>query len=46
MDQIVLLTQNIEYLFEAKKKTGTVFVNLTVAYDTVWHHGAAETSAG
>ena len=25
--------------FEAKKKAGTVFVDLTAAYDTVWHHG-------
>ena len=39
MDQTALLTQNIEDLFEAKKKTGAVFVNLTAAYDTVWHHG-------
>ena len=39
VDQVVLLTQNIEDLFEAKKKAGAVFVNLTAAYDTVWHHG-------
>ena len=39
IDQVVLLTQNIEDSFEAKKKTGAVFVNLTVAYDTVWHRG-------
>ena len=39
MDQTVLLTQNIEDLFETKKKTGAVFVNLTAAYDTVWHRG-------
>ena len=39
MDQTVLLTQNIEDSFEAKKKAGTVFVNLTTAYDTVWHCG-------
>ena len=39
MDQAVLLTQNIEDSFEAKRKAGAVFVNLTVAYDTVWHRG-------
>ena len=39
VDQVVLLTQNIEDSFEAKKKAGAVFVNLTVAYDTVWHRG-------
>ena len=39
VDQIVLLTQNIENSFEAKKKAGVVFIDLTAAYDTVWHHG-------
>ena len=39
VDQVVLLTQNIEDSFETKKKTGAVFVNLTAAYDTVWHRG-------
>ena len=39
MDQTVLLTQNIEDSFEAKKKAGAVFVNLTAACDTVWHRG-------
>ena len=38
-DQTVFLTQNIENSFEAKKKAGAVFVNLTAAYDTVWHRG-------
>ena len=38
VDRTVLLTQNIEDSFEAKKKTGAVFVNQT-AYDTVWHRG-------
>ena len=37
MDQTVLLTQNIEESFEAKKEAGAVLVNLTAAYDTVWH---------
>ena len=35
IDQVVLLTQNIE----AKKKAGAVFIDLTAAYDTVWHRG-------
>ena len=39
IDQVVLHTQNIEDYFEPKKKTGAVFVNLTAAYDTVWHRG-------
>ena len=39
MDQTVLLTQNIEDSFVAKKKAGAVFVNLTAAYDTVWYRG-------
>ena len=39
LDQVVLLTQNIEDSFEAKKKAGAVFVDLTAAYNTVWHRG-------
>ena len=39
VDQVVLLTQNIEDSFEAKKKAGVVFVNLTAACDTIWHRG-------
>ena len=39
VDQVVLLTQNFEDSFEAKKKAGAVFVDLTAAYDTVWHRG-------
>ena len=39
IDQVVLLTQNIEDSFEAKKKAGAVFIDLTAAYDTVWHRG-------
>ena len=34
-----MLTQNIEDSFEAKKKAGAVLVNLTAAYDSVWHCG-------
>ena len=39
INQVVLLTQNIEDSFEAKKKAGAVFINLTAAYNTVWHRG-------
>ena len=36
-DQLLNLTQYIEDGFEEKKITGTVFVDLTAAYDTVNH---------
>ena len=39
VDQTVLLTQNIEDSIEAKKKAGAVFVDLSAAYNTVWHRG-------
>ena len=39
VDQVVLLTQNIEHFFKAKKRAGVVFVNLTATYGTVWHRG-------
>ena len=39
MYQTVFLTQNIEDLFEAKKKARAMFVNLTAAYVTFWHRG-------
>ena len=39
VDQVVLLSQNIEDSFEARKKADVVFVNLTAGYDTVWHRG-------
>ena len=39
VDQVVLLTQNIKDSFEAKKKAGAVFIDLTAAYDIVWHRG-------
>jgi len=38
VDQVILLTQDIEDSFSAKK-AGAVFVDLTAAYDTVWHRG-------
>ena len=39
IDQVVLLTQNIEDSFKAKKKADAVFIDLTAAYNTVWHRG-------
>ena len=39
MDQTVLFNQNIEDSFEARKKAGTMCVNLTAAYDIIWHRG-------
>ena len=39
VDQVDLLTQNIEDSFEAKKKAGALFVDLTAVYDTVWCRG-------
>ena len=44
MDQTVVLTQNIEDSFEAKKRAGAVFVDLTAACNTVWHHGLSHAS--
>ena len=38
-NQVTLLIQGIENTFSAKKKVGVVFVDLTAAYDTVWHRG-------
>ena len=35
------MTQEIEDCFPAKKKADAVFVDLTAAYDTVWHRGLA-----
>jgi len=39
VDQVTLLTQDIEDRLSAKKKAGAVFDDLTAAYDTVWHRG-------
>jgi len=38
VDQVTLLTQDIEDSVSAKKKAVAVFVDLTAAYDTVWHN--------
>ena len=37
--QVTLLTQDIEDSFQYNKKAGVVFLDLTAAYDTVWHRG-------
>ena len=39
VDQVALMTQHIEDSFSEKKKAGAVLVDLTAAYDTVWHRG-------
>src|SRR5206468_4908971 len=38
-DQVAALTTYIENGFQKKLKTGAVFLDLTAAYDTVWHIG-------
>ena len=39
VDQVSLLAQEIMDSFSANRKAGEVFVDLTAAYDSVWHHG-------
>ena len=39
MERVVKLTEDIETAFENRKKCGAVFVDLSAAYDTVWHIG-------
>jgi len=39
VDQVTLLTRDVEDSFSAKKKARAVFVDLTATYDTVRHHG-------
>ena len=36
-DQVAKLTQDIEHAFQNKQVCGAVFLDLTSAYDTVWH---------
>jgi len=38
-DQVAALTTFIENAFQQNLKTGAVFLDLTAAYDTVWHTG-------
>ena len=39
VDQVTLLTQDIEDSFQEKQKAGVVLLDLTATYDTVWHRG-------
>ena len=39
VDQVASLTQNIEQAFDDKNVCGAIFLDLTAAYDTVWHLG-------
>ena len=39
VDQVTLLTQDIQDCLEAKETAGAVLVDLIPAYDTVWHRG-------
>src|SRR5206468_4403317 len=38
-DQVAALTTYIENGFQKELKTGAVFLDLTAAYDTIWHTG-------
>ena len=37
--QVAKLTDIIEGAYDEKEITGSVFIDLTAAYDTVWHQG-------
>jgi len=39
VDQVTLLTYDIDDSSSVKKKAGAVFVDLTAAHDIVWHRG-------
>ena len=39
VDQVTLLSQDIEDSFQDNEKAGVVYLDLTAAYDTVWHRG-------
>ena len=39
VDQVAKLTPTIEDAFDKKEIMGSVFIDLTAAYDTVWHQG-------
>jgi len=41
VQQDVKLTSDIEESYERRRKAGLVLVDLTAAYDTVWHQGLA-----
>ena len=39
VDQVTQLTAAIEDGFDHRGKSVTAYIDLTAAYDTVWHHG-------
>ena len=39
VDQVTLITQDIEDTFHIREKVGVVLLDLSAAYDTVWHRG-------
>ena len=39
VDQVTLLTQDIDDSFQRKQKAGVVSLDLAAAYDTAWYHG-------
>ena len=39
IDQVALLTEDIEASFDKKLKSGVVLVDLSATYDTVWNRG-------
>ena len=39
VDQVTLLTQDIENSFQEKQKAGVVLLDLTATYNTIWHRG-------
>ena len=38
-DQVTRLANDIEESFERKEKLGLLLIDLTAAYDTIWHKG-------
>ena len=38
-DQVALLTEDIEISFNKKQKAGLVLIDVSTAYDTIWHCG-------
>ena len=39
LDQVVLLTEDIETSFDKRMKASIVLVDLSAVYNTVWHRG-------
>ena len=38
-DHVLALTTYVENGYQRRDKTGVVFLDLTAAYDTLWHNG-------